>query len=90
MRSSLPFQSYLHLLNLPKLLFTERQLGSFNQKKKIPIGGSSRGGVGRASKGDQQQGGGRVGKDRAGGVKGGVFSFSFSFFWVLPPFLGGG
>jgi hypothetical protein len=38
----LPFQSYLPLPNLPKLLFTERQLGSYN-KKKIPAGGASKG-----------------------------------------------
>ncbi len=46
----LPFQSYLPLPNLPKLLFTERQLGSYNQKK-IPSRGGSKGGAG-------QQGGG--------------------------------
>jgi hypothetical protein len=30
----LSFRSYLPLPNLPKLLFTERQLGSYNKKKK--------------------------------------------------------
>jgi hypothetical protein len=41
----LPFQSYLRLPNLPKLLFIERQLGSYNKKKKSqqggPIGGAA-------------------------------------------------
>jgi hypothetical protein len=38
----LPFRSYLPLPNLSKLLFTERQLGSYN-KKKIQVGGAKRG-----------------------------------------------
>ncbi len=46
---------------------------------------------GQSDSGGDGQGEGPAGGGTGGGVKGGVFFFfSFRFFWVLPPFLGGG
>ncbi len=91
MRPSLPFQSHLRLLNLPKLLFTERQLGSYNQKKKSQQGGQQGWGgpAGEGEEGGANRGGGGQRGGQQGEGRGSEWRWFF-FFKVLPPFLGGG